>query len=386
MIIKNGMIYSEQCEFISSDIITDNDSIQQLILNKSNIQNYDHTAHQIIDATDCYVIPGLTDLHFHGCVGHDACDCSAEAIEAIASYELSQGITTICPTTMTLPEEDLLAILDTIHNYKLEHSDANHADIVGIYLEGPFLSKSKKGAQDGTNMRKADFSLYEKFQNAAHGLIRFVAIAPEGSDALKLIEKYRDEVTFTIAHTSSDYDTCMLAFDAGAKQVTHLYNAMPGLHHRSPSVVGAAFDSKHSHVELITDGNHIHPSVVRLTFQLFSDERVILVSDSMSATGMPDGKYSLGGQSVYVKDSIACLEDHVTIAGSTTNLYDCMCRAVKMGIPLESAIKAACVNPIKALGLYETYGSITQNKKANLLVVTKDLQIRHIIKDGKIYK
>jgi N-acetylglucosamine-6-phosphate deacetylase len=386
MIIKNGIVYSDQYSFISSDIITKNDTIQQLLIHDNDIQNYDSTTHQVIDATDCYVIPGLTDLHFHGCVGHDACDSSTEALEAISTYELSHGVTTICPTTMTLPEEDLLAILDTIYNYKRAHSDTTHADIVGIYLEGPFISKSKKGAQDATHIRNSDYTLYKKFQSAAHNLIRFVAIAPEESNALEFIEKYHDEIVFTIAHTNSDYETCMRAFDAGAKQVTHLYNAMPGLHHRSPGVIGAAFDSKHSRVELITDGIHIHPSIVRLTFQLFSDERVILISDSMSATGMPDGLYSLGGQNVYVKDSIARLEDQVTIAGSTTNLYDCMCRAINMGIPMESAIKAACVNPIKALGLYDTYGSITPNKKANLLVISKDLQIRHIIKDGKVYR
>lgn len=385
MIIKNGMIYSDQNSFVSMDIKTDNDTIQQLLHNEDGTQNYDSTSHQIIDATDCYVIPGLTDLHFHGCVGYDACDSSIAAIDAIASYELSHGITTICPTTMTLPEEELLSILSTIHTYKTTQSDQNHADIVGIYLEGPFLAKSKKGAQDGTHMIAPNISSYEKLQTAAHGLIKFVAIAPEESNALELIERYHNEVGFTIAHTSSDYDTCMHAFDVGASQVTHLYNAMPGLHHRFPGVIGAAFDSKHSLVELITDGNHIHPSVVRLTFQLFGEDRVILVSDSMRATGMPDGKYSLGGQDVYVKDSVARLEDQ-TIAGSTTNLYDCMCRAIQMGIPIESAIKAACENPIKALGLYDTYGSITPNKKANLLVLTKDLQIRHIIKDGKLYR
>ncbi len=385
MIIKNGMIYSDQNAFVPLDIITANDTIQQLSINEDGAQCYDSTNHQVIDATDCYVIPGLTDLHFHGCVGFDACDSAIDAIETIASYELSHGITTICPTTMTLPEEELLSILSTIHNYKTTHSDPNHADVLGIYLEGPFLSKSKKGAQDSTHMVAPNVSLYEKLTTAAHGLIKFVAIAPEETNALDLIERFHNEVTFTIAHTISDYDTCMQAFNVGARQVTHLFNAMPSLHHRSPGVIGAAFDSPHSHVELIADGNHIHPSVVRLTFQLFSDDRVILVSDSMCATGMPDGKYSLGGQDVYVKDSVAELEDQ-TIAGSTTNLYDCMCRAVKMGIPLESAIKAACENPIKALGLYDTYGSITPNKKANLLVVSKDLQIRHIIKDGKLFK
>lgn len=385
MIIKNGMIYSDQNSFVSLDIKTEDDTIRQLLNSEDGTQNYESTSHQIIDATDCYVIPGLTDLHFHGCVGYDACDSSLDAIDAIASYELSHGITTICPTTMTLPEEELLSILSTIHNYKATHSDQNHADIVGIYLEGPFLAKSKKGAQDSTHMIAPNISLYEKLQAASHELIKFVAIAPEESSALELIERYHSDVAFTIAHTSSDYDTCMHAFDVGARQVTHLYNAMPGLHHRSPGVIGAAFDSKNSCVELITDGNHIHPSVVRLTFQLFGEERVILVSDSMRATGMPDGKYSLGGQNVYVKDSVARLEDQ-TIAGSTTNLYDCMCRAIQMGIPIETAIKAACENPIKALGLYDTYGSITPNKKANLLVITKDLQIRHIIKDGKVYR
>ena len=161
---------------------------------------------------------------------------------------------------------------------------------------------------------------------------------------------------------------------------------MPSLHHRLPSVIGAANDNKQVFVELITDGNHIHPSVVRLTFDLFGADRIILISDSMSATGMPDGKYSLGGQTVYVENSIAKLEDHITIAGSTTNLYDCMCRAIDMGIPIENAIKAACVNPIKSLGLFDQYGNLCPNKKANLLVISKDLKIRHIIKNGTLIR
>ena len=167
--------------------------------------------------------------------------------------------------------------------------------------------------------------------------------------------------------------------------MTHLYNAMPPFVHRAPGVIGAAFDAPQAKVELICDGIHIHPSVIRATFQLFGDDRVVLISDSMMATGMPDGDYSLGGLPTRLVGHKVTLEDG-TIAGSATNLMDCMRNVVSFGVPLESAIKAAAWNPVNSIGMTRDYGSIEKGKKANLVILDKNLQIRHIIHDGRLVK
>ncbi len=313
-----------------------------------------------------YLLPGLVDIHFHGCAGYDFCDGTAEAVEAIAAYQRAHGITTFCPTTMTLPAGELLGICRTAALCRPE-------GLAGIYLEGPFLSAEKCGAQDPAYLRLPDAELLSDLQDAADGLIRIVAIAPEIPGALSLIEKENARFRFSLAHTCADYDTAEKAFAAGAKQVTHLYNAMPPYLHREPGVIGAAADHGCVSVELICDGIHVHPNVVRNTFRLFGEERVILISDSMRATGMPDGVYTLGGQTVHVKGKLATLENG-TIAGSATNLCDGVRTAVSMGIPLGTALRAATLNPARAIGMEREVGTLEAGKKADILVTDRELK------------
>ena len=188
----------------------------------------------------------------------------------------------------------------------------------------------------------------------------------------------------SLAHTEADYDTAWKAFQAGASHVTHLYNAMPPFHHRNPGVIGAAFDSPDSRVELICDGIHLHPSVVRAAAKMFGEDRIILVSDSMMAAGLPDGTYALGGQEVHVTGKKAELADG-TIAGSVTNLMECMKNAVRdMKLPFEMAIKAAAVNPAKEIGIYDRYGSITARKIANIVLLDKEYNVRMVILKGQL--
>lgn len=371
MIIKNGMVFCEDFCFHSKEIAVEG------TLFSEHFSSHD----AMYDASDCYVIPGLTDLHFHGCIGHDFSDGTTLALKEIASYELKHGITTICPATMTLPIPTLLDICKTASDFSNEHT-ITQASLVGIDLEGPFLSEGKKGAQDPQYMRNMTGDLLQLLQHAANGLIKIVAVAPEEEHALSTIAALKDYFSFSLAHTMADYDTAMKAFSLGANHVTHLYNAMLPFSHRAPGVVGAAFDSKDVTVELICDGIHIHPSVIRSTFQLFGDDRIILISDSTRATGMPDGSYLLGGQETTLKGNLVTLRDH-TIAGSATNLFDCMKNAVSMGIPLESAIKAATANPAKSLGIFDRYGSITVGKTANFIILSKsNLSIQAVFKDG----
>ncbi len=339
----------------------------------------DIQAGNVIDCTGCYLLPGLCDIHMHGCAGYDICDGGTEALEAVAAYQYAHGVTAFCPTTMTLPAERLKEILHGISAYACSPGCKQGAEIAGIHLEGPFVSAEKCGAQKSSYIQKPSAELLSELQSAADGLISLVTIAPETEGAAKLIRAWAGRVHFSLGHTSCGYDTAREAFAAGADHVTHLFNAMPPFHHRDTGVIDAAFDDGSCFVEIICDGIHVSPTAVRAAFKLFGDDRVVLISDSMEAAGMPDGEYSLGGNKVYKKGRRAALSDG-TLAGSVSDLYDCLLTAVSMGIPLESAVKAATVNPCRSVGIDGRYGSIEPGKAAHFLILDrKDLSIKKVI-------
>lgn len=370
MVIKNVQVYGEDERFSWGEIAMEQGRFAA---------HADASETEIIDGEGCYAIPGLVDIHFHGCMGDDFCDADAEAIARMAKYEASVGVTSICPATMTLEEEELHKIMRVAGSYQSKGG----AKLVGINMEGPFISEKKKGAQAAEHIRKCDCELYRALQEESGGLIRLVDIAPEEEGAMAFIDTVKDEVVVSLAHTTADYNTALEAIKRGARHVTHLYNAMPPLNHRDPGVIGAARDERKCHVELICDGVHIHPSVVRATFAMFGAERVILISDSMRAAGMSDGRYTLGGQEVYVKGPKATLADG-TIAGSATNLMECLRRAVNvMGIPLETAVACATKHPAREIGIYGLCGSITSGKAADLVLLDKDLRVRAVYVDGR---
>lgn len=377
MIIKNASVYTEDGIFLDKDIYIAGDCFTDC---KEKADDS-----QVIDASGCYAIPGLTDIHFHGCMGYDFCDGTREAIDAMAAYEVSVGVTNIVPASMTLSEDELLGICRTAKAYKEEGDKEKRARFQGINMEGPFVSMAKKGAQNGDYIKSPDIEMFDKLNEASGGLVKLLDIAPEQEGAMELIEEKHKEVVISLAHTCADYDISVTAFEKGASHVTHLYNAMNPYTHRAPGPIGAAADKKNVEVELICDGVHIHPSAVRTTFKIFGDDRIILISDSMRATGLEDGEYTLGGQAVTVKGNLAALHDG-TIAGSATNLLDCMRTAVlKMGIPLESAVKCAAINPAKSVGIFDMYGSISTGKKADVVLLKKDgLMLSQVIMDGKI--
>ena len=372
MIIRNVKVFQKDGAFKAGEIYINGSRIADM--------SQDSGSEEILDGKGAYAIPGLTDIHFHGCVGHDFSDGTQEAIKALAEYELSQGITQICPATMTLAEESLMKISRAAANY----DNASGARLVGINMEGPFVSEKKKGAQNGLYIRKPDADMFRRLQKEAGGLYKLIALAPEEEGAMEFIDELKEEAVISLAHTTADYETSMEAFRRGASHVTHLFNAMPPFSHREPGVTGAAFDTPDCDVELITDGIHICPTMVRAVFRLFGDDRVILISDSMMATGLTDGDYSLGGQPVKVKGNLATLADG-TIAGSATNLMDCLRTAVKkMGIPLESAVKCAAVNSARSIGIDDRYGSLEPGKIANIVLLDEELGLQAVIYEGKV--
>ena len=319
------------------------------------------------------VVPGFVDVHIHGCAGADTCDATREALEAMAAFLLAHGVTSFCPTTMTTSRETIQAALLAAKDM-MDHPMEGGARVVGVNMEGPFIAKERKGAQKEEDILPPDFPLFQRFYEESGGIVRLVDVAPEQPGGLDFVEKASQLCTVSIAHTTADYDQAKAAFDKGVTHATHLFNAMSGLHHRKPGVVGAVFDDSRVRGELICDGFHIHPAVLRAAFRLLGD-RALIVSDSMRANGMPEGEaFDLGGQMVTVHQGKALLPDG-TIAGSVTNLHQEIKNLVSFGVPFEQAVKAATLLPARAIGLDGEIGSIAPGKRADLVVLDENLDI-----------
>ena len=373
MRITGGQVFDLEQGFVSRDVCFDGEKLEQ---SSADGKTY--------DASGCYVIPGLTDLHFHGCVGEDFSDATPDGLQKMADYELSRGVTQICPAGMTLGEDQLTRICENAAAHRAKNPGG--AELVGLHLEGPFLCKAKKGAQNEAFLHDPDPAMLHRLQQAAQGMVKLVTLAAEQPGALEFIRSAQEDgITVSLGHTTADYDTACAAYEAGARQATHLFNAMPPFTHRAPGVVGAAFDHPQVKVELISDGVHIHPSVVRAVFQLFGAGRVILISDSLRATGMPDGRYPFGGQEIEVHGNRATMaDDPNTLAGSVSDLMACMRSAVSFGIPLHDAVRAAAVNPAQVLGIFDRLGNLDVGKTANLAILDQDLNLKDVFFRGQL--
>ena len=364
MRIKNGKILIGK-SFVDADI--------QFDRNITAIGRLEGPA----DMEGGYVIPGLVDVHTHGAVGEDFSDGKPAGLQPLADYYAAHGVTSYLATTMTLREEVLTPAMHAIRDFK----PRSGAKCAGVHLEGPFLSYAKRGAQAAENLHKPDPALFHRLNEASGGQVRLVTVACEEEGALPFIREISRICTVSLGHTTADYDTAMSGFLAGASHATHLYNGMPSLLHRAPGVIGAAFDAGAS-VELICDGLHIHPSVIRATYQLFGD-KLNLISDSLRCAGMPDGDYELGGQPIVVKNHKATLLDG-TLAGSSISLLDAVRNVVRFGLPLAGAVYAASTAPALAAGL--DAGVIAQGKAADLLVLDEDLALKAVFVDGQRFE
>jgi len=334
------------------------------------------------DGTDLqgrYVIPGLIDVHNHGNSGADFSDGDYDGLIKMARYLAQNGVTSFAPASMTLPYDVLEAAYKTAVQLKKAQPEGC-AHLMGIQMEGPFFSEKKKGAQNGAYLRLPDFEAFRALYEASEGLVRIVDVAAELPGAVDFAAQAAKLCTVSIAHTDCSYEDAAAVFAAGARHLTHLYNAMPGIHHRKPGPIGAASEREDVIAELICDGQHVHPSAVRMAFRLFPG-RICLISDALRCCGMPDGQYTLGGQDVFLKNSVAHLADG-TIAGSATNLYDCMRKAVEFGIPKEQAILSATLVPARELGREAETGSITPGKLADFVICDEALNRKAVYLSG----
>ncbi len=373
MRITGGQVFDLEQGFVSRDVCTDG----ALIASASG----DDT---VLDAAGCYVIPGLVDVHFHGCVGEDFSDATPDGLQKIADFELSQGVTYICPAGMTLPEDQLTAICQNTAAHRAKNSGG--AEVVGAHLEGPFLCMAKKGAQNGDYLHDPDAAMLKRLQAAAEGCVKLVTLAPEQPGSTEFIKAAAEMgIHVSVGHTTADYNTARAAFEAGADHATHLFNAMPPFAHRDPGVIGAAFDVPHVQPELICDGIHVHPSAIRAAFQLFGKERMIIISDSLRATGMPDGEYPFGGQMIEVHGNRATILGHPeTLAGSVTSLMGCLRQAVAFGVPAADAVRACTYNPARSIGIEDRVGALEAGKEASIVLLDeKDLSIKAIVFKGQ---
>lgn len=373
MILKNAEIFDENFDLTRADVSVGGGRIARVGTGLSGEGE--------IDLSGCLVSPGFVDIHIHGCVGADTCDGKRESIAKMASHLIGRGVTSFCPTTMTvaLPkiETALAAVKDCMDR------PPEGAAVVGVNMEGPYISPERRGAQSEEFVRRPDAEEFRRLYDGCGGIVRVVDIAPEREGADEFIRKVSGYCCVSMAHTEADYDQAMKGFGLGITHVTHLFNAMNGLNHRAPGAVGATFDCGSVQAELICDGFHIHPAVLRTAFRILGEERTVVVSDSMRAAGLPDCVSELGGQTVYVRNGQARLKDG-TIAGSTTNLYDEVKNLVRFGVPLRQAFRSVTLNPAASIGLQNEIGSIRAGKSADFVVLDKQLNLKMVIAKGKV--
>lgn len=366
MIIRGGKVYLEDKSFAVRDLYIDDGRIVE-----GESQVTDNT---VINAENMLVLPGLVDIHSHGAMGHDFSDGDIEGLKKILAYQYAHGITSYCPTTMTLSGEKLLSVFQSMKDWK---NEKGLSKIVGLNMEGPFLDPKKRGAHNKEYICTPNAKFFRECNEACGNLIRLMTIAPNMEGAIEMIRELKEEVVISLGHSTAEYTTAKAALEAGASHVTHLFNAMNPLEHRAPGLIGAAAENENCMAELICDGVHVHESMVRAAFKLFPD-RIVLISDSMRAAGMENGTYDLGGQQVTVSGYKACLSDG-TIAGSVSNLHDCLRNAISFGIPIEEAIAAATMNPAKSIGIYHETGSLTPGKRADVILTDKDLNLLQVV-------
>ncbi len=368
MILKNCVFYNEVFEKDFGDIKIENGRIAEI-----GFFNEDGT-----DMNGRTLLPGFVDIHIHGGGGGDFSDGTAEALDKISAYLAKRGVTSFCGTTMTLPHGRLLEIVKAAQNYS-----APKSKLVGINLEGPYIAYAKKGAQNGEYVRPCSISELEEL-TAANSKIKLITIAPEASDCDEFIRHASKKMTVSVGHSEADEKQCRRAIDCGISHATHLFNAMTPMTHRSAGIVGAALDSDIT-CELICDGAHICPTVIKNTFKILGENRACVISDSMRAAGLGEGEFELGGQTVYVREngSTAVLADG-TIAASITNLFDEFKNLLGWGIDFKAALKSCTINPAKAIGEDKNIGSIAVGKCADFIVTDDKMNIQEVYINGKL--
>ncbi len=369
MIFKNAEILNENFEFVKGNLCVEDGKILGIDCENNNTES--------VDCTGLKILPGFIDIHIHGTKGGDTSDAKEVSLQIMSENLARHGVTSFCPTTMTLSGEELEEIFRTVAQAK---GKENGAYIHGINMEGPYISLAKKGAQKAEYVRKPDIDEFKKLNDICN--VSLVDIAPEEDDDNAFSKEASKICTVSAAHTSADSIQARKGFENGISHATHLFNAMTGISARVPGVAGAVFDSDTVRAEIICDGFHVAPETLRIAFKLLGEDRTIVISDSMKAADCEDGEYMLGGQTVYVRGGKALLADG-TIAASTSNIFDEFRNLLSFGIPFKHAVKSCTINPAKAIGQDKITGSIEKGKNADLLIVDENMEIKSVYIKGK---
>lgn len=379
ILIKNTTIYLEDRGIIKGNILLQNGKIAQI--SSLEVEGEPATI-QIIDGSNLSAIPGFIDGHIHGANGADTMDATEEAIDAMASFLPKEGTTSFLATTITQSPEKIDKALQNINKYK---NKAAQAEMIGVHLEGPFVEKSKAGAQPLNYIAEPDIDQFMKWQELSGKAIRTITMAPEHDmDGAFIATLVENGINVSAGHTEVDFAGMKKAVKQGVRQLTHLCNAMNGIHHRDIGAVGAAFRLKELRAELIADGIHVADEMLQLIYDNIGSERLILISDAMRAKGLPAGDYELGGQPVKVNKDRAVLADG-TLAGSILKMCDAARRMLGLdGVTLQDVVKMASSNPAKQINVYDRKGSIAVGKDADILLVDDDLNIKYTFCRGEI--
>ena len=334
---------------------------------------------EIIDAEGGYVAPGFIDLHIHGYLGRDVCDASEESMRIISKGLLENGVTGYLPTTMTVDMKTVEGAIDVCRNL-MDEDDFDGSTILSVHAEGPFISASKKGAQDERFILKPD----AEFVKNNADVIRIITLAPEEDDNFSAIRDIviDTDVVVSMGHTSTDYKTAMDGVAAGVKHTTHLFNAMSLMTHRAPGVVGAALNSDVS-CELIVDGYHVNSDLFDLVYKL-KGRKLCFITDCLPAGGLPEGEYTLGGARIIYRDNICRLPDG-TIAGSVLRLNKGVWNVYQnSNIPLYECVNCASLNPATTLGIEDQKGSLEVGKDADIVILDEEFNVKKTIIGGKV--
>lgn len=368
MIFKNCTFYNALFEKEFGDIEIENGIIKQIgILGKEGR-----------DMSGLVLIPGFVDIHIHGCGGGDSSDASTESLDKMSKELVRHGVTSFCPTTMTLAQERLVGIVSVIAEY-----ESKGAKIAGINLEGPYIAMSKKGAQNGSYIRKGSLEEFNELYSASKGKIKLITVAPEAFESSNFIESVSKKCTISIGHSAANAEECKRAVDCGIRHATHLFNAMTPMTHREAGIVGTALDDERVMCELICDGGHICPAVLRNAFDILGEDRAIVVSDSMRGAGLGEGEFELGGQQVFVKEnSRYAVLSNGTIAASITDIHTEFKNLISFGIDFKKALKSCTINPARAIKEDDKIGSIQTGKCADLVFLDENLDIKEVYTDG----
>ncbi|MBO3065963.1 N-acetylglucosamine-6-phosphate deacetylase [Staphylococcus shinii] len=378
-VIANGRIYTENETIAQGYIIIDNGKIAQI--GTGEYQGELTT----IDLKGQHVLPGFIDIHMHGGYGEDAMDASFEGLKHLSESLLSEGTTSFLATTMTQSDENIIKALKNIVNYQGQQDNLNAASIVGIHLEGPFISEHKVGAQNPAYVQRPSVAKIQQFQEIANDQIKVMTFAPEVEGARETLAALHNQINFSIGHTVATFDEVNEAVAHGAKHVTHLYNAGTAFEHRNPGLSGAAWVNDKLSTESIVDGIHSHPASIKIAYKQKGNKRFFLITDAMRAKGMPDGEYDLGGQNVTVKGSEARLASGA-LAGSILKMNEGLKNLIKFtGASLDDLWRVTSLNQAIALNIEDNKGSIAVGKDADIVVVDDDMHVLTTIKSGEVH-